>query len=552
MKTNSLRLAAGCLMLTLGVGACSDLTEYNPGGITAQTVFTTPEGFESLVNASYSYARWWYGKEEGIAMSEMGSDIWTSGAGDEHPTLNTYEDLLPTEDAVDAEWAHLYEALNLVNAGIAGIDDAGLSSALHDQRLGELRFLRAFYGWHIAETWGGPNEGVVFPTEPNDGVVTTATRTPVDQVYTQIFDDLDYAVAHLSRTTGDYGRATKYAARALQARLYLTRGENQKALDAATDVIQNGGYQLLENYADLWDMGNLQNSEVIWAVNYSQTKALNDQRTDFYPQGHGRGGNDSHLFYLSIYDKSPGMVRDIANGRPFNRYMPTRYLLDLYDDSMDSRYKDSFQEVWYSNDPKGGPNGMQPGDTAIVMTKRAIPAGERAGKAYEIHDVNDIYNADGTVKDNRHYPSLTKFMDPTRPSVSEQVSGRDVFVIRLAEMYLIAAEASMNLGNNAQAATFLNAVRERAALPGHEAEMRVSASDVTLDFILDERARELAGEQLRWFDLKRTGKLVERVKAHNPNSAPFVQAFHTLRPIPQRELDAVSNKEEFTQNPGYK
>ena len=109
-------------MLTLSVGACNDLTEYNPGGITAQTVFTTPEGFESLVNASYSYARWWYGKEEGIAMSEMGTNIWTSGAGDEHPTLNTYEDLLATEGAVDQQWGHLYAALNLVNAGIAGID----------------------------------------------------------------------------------------------------------------------------------------------------------------------------------------------------------------------------------------------------------------------------------------------------------------------------------------------------------------------------------------------------------------------------------------------
>jgi hypothetical protein len=118
-------------------------------------------------------------------------------------------------------------------------------------------------------------------------------------------------------------------------------------------------------------------------------------------------------------------------------------------------------------------------------------------------------------------------------------------------MYLIAAEAELNLGHSDLAAEYLNVVRERAALPGHESEMRVNPSDVTLDFILDERAREFAGEQMRWFDLKRTGKLVERVQAHNPDAAPYVQAFNALRPIPQRELDAVSNKDEFTQNPGY-
>ena len=87
--------------------------------------------------------------------------------------------------------------------------------------------------------------------------------------------------------------------------------------------------------------------------------------------------------------------------------------------------------------------------------------------------------------------------------------------------------------------------------PGHVAEVQILPSQVTLDFILDERARELAGEQLRWFDLKRTNKLVERIKALNPDGAQFIQSFHVLRPIPQSQIDAVANKDEFTQNPGY-
>jgi hypothetical protein len=81
--------------------------------------------------------------------------------------------------------------------------------------------------------------------------------------------------------------------------------------------------------------------------------------------------------------------------------------------------------------------------------------------------------------------------------------------------------------------------------------MQITPAMVNLDFILDERARELAGEQLRWFDLKRTGKLVERVKLYNPVAAPFVQEYHNVRPIPQRQIDAVTNKTEFVQNNGY-
>ncbi|OIN55542.1 RagB/SusD family nutrient uptake outer membrane protein, partial [Arsenicibacter rosenii] len=91
----------------------------------------------------------------------------------------------------------------------------------------------------------------------------------------------------------------------------------------------------------------------------------------------------------------------------------------------------------------------------------------------------------------------------------------------------------------------------RAAKPGKTAAMQIKADQVTLDFILDERARELAGEQIRWFDLKRTGKLIERIKAYAPDNAVNLQDYHTLRPIPQTQLDAVTNKTDFKQNPGY-
>jgi hypothetical protein len=251
------------------------------------------------------------------------------------------------------------------------------------------------------------------------------------------------------------------------------------------------------------------------------------------------------------YDDQAGMVRDIANGRPFNRFMPSLFLLDLFDETRDARYAATFKTAWIANTAVAGRFAV--GDTAVVATKREIPAAVEATKKYRIWDRSAVYRADGTVGGDRlHYVSLKKFDDPTRPTLNEAQSARDVFVMRLADVYLMAAEANFKLGNTAQAVTQINTVRRRAAIPGRETQMEITASSLSLDFILDERARELAGEQIRWFDLKRTGKLLDRVQRFNPESGPNIKAYHVVRPIPQRQLDAISNKSEFTQNPDYR
>lgn len=535
-----------CISSSVLVTSC-DLTEYNPGGVTSETVYTTPEGFESLVNAAYSYSRWWYGKEEGYAAGEMGTDLWTSGAGDENPNFTRYESLQPSANVVEVFWEQFYSAINLCNAGINRIGESGLSEELQTTREAELRFLRAFYYWHIVETWSG----VHFTTEETEGIQVDANRSSVETFYDQIFADLDFAVSNLPTTSSDIGRVTKPAAEAFLARMYLTRGMDQEAFNMADKVINDYSFDLVANYDDLWEMDNLQNEEVIWVVNYSEDLALNDQEDDIlYPEGHGRGGHNGHLHFFMTYDQVDGMNRDIENGRPFNRYMPTAFLLDLFNDEMDARYDGSFKSVWYSNAPSEV-EGMAEGDTAIYATKYEVSEEFRENAVYTIYDRSDIYESDGSIVQRTKYPSLDKFADPTRPSISEMRSSRDAFVIRLAEMYLIAAEAQYNMNNPATAAQYINVIRERAAKPGHEADMSVSAGDIDIDFILDERARELAGEQLRWFDLKRTGKLLERTRDHNPEAGTNIRDYHVLRPIPQAQIDAVANKDEFTQNEGY-
>jgi hypothetical protein len=119
-------------------------------------------------------------------------------------------------------------------------------------------------------------------------------------------------------------------------------------------------------------------------------------------------------------------------------------------------------------------------------------------------------------------------------------------MMRSGEAYLIAAEAYLKSSNATTAAARLTTLRARACLV-----TPVTAGQVTLDFILDERARELIGEVNRWMDLKRTGKLIERTLLYNPHAAMnnALKAKHLLRPIPQYEIDNTHGS--ITQNPDY-
>src|SRR6218665_1595604 len=105
------------------------LEEYNPSGLTAETVYTTPEGFETLVNAAYTYQRWWYGKEEGYNLAETGTDLWTSAAGEVYRDLTLYQNLQGNNAALTNEWRELYAAINLCNGGIKRIGGAGFPEA---------------------------------------------------------------------------------------------------------------------------------------------------------------------------------------------------------------------------------------------------------------------------------------------------------------------------------------------------------------------------------------------------------------------------------------
>jgi hypothetical protein len=129
-----------------------------------------------------------------------------------------------------------------------------------------------------------------------------------------------------------------------------------------------------------------------------------------------------------------------------------------------------------------------------------------------------------------------------------EFGSRDYFVHRLADTYLMLAEAQFRLGNQAAAVEAINMVRVRAAASGKADAMKVTA--VTFDLIMEERARELAGEMTRWMDLKRWNNLIERVKLYNTDAAANVNTIHYLRPLPQAQVD-LSENGGFPQNAGY-
>jgi hypothetical protein len=547
----------------LFLASCEDfLKEENRNSLTSDPFFTTQSGYESLINSCYTPLRLWYGREDAYGITETGTDLFTKAAGNTNTTLNDYDPIAfnGTNTPLSNYWKYLYRGINSCNAAIGRAKDAAITPEVRRQRVAEARFLRAFYYWHIVETWGPTH----FTTEETIGVQTTANKTEPEIIYKQIFADLDSCInSNLSTKKSNDGRVTIWAAKALKARLSLTRASQtnnaalyKQAADLAIEIIDSKLFSLNPDYKSIWNMSNADgptNSEVIWYVEFSNDHLYNKPEYDDYTIRNG--GHNGHLLFCMKYDDQPGMKRDILNGRPFNRFMPTLYFVNLFDETVDQRWNGSFKQVWMMNNPANKGKYVNMTDTAIYLYKGIASAEQKAAVAtkYQLLDFNDLYGDNTPAKINRLRTfQLTKFDDPTRATMDEDRSTRDAFVFRISEMYLIAAEALMGLDPD-KAVSYMNQLREKRAISGKASEMMITKSDMTVDFILDERARELGGEQLRWFDLKRFGKdkFVERIKAGNPDAANNVKTWHIVRPIPRNQLDAVFNKDEFQQNEGY-
>ncbi|PLK44246.1 RagB/SusD family nutrient uptake outer membrane protein [Emticicia sp. TH156] len=509
---------------------------------------------------------------------------------------------------VQTLWQLLYAEIARTNTAISRADGiTTMAQALKDTRVAEVKFLRALCFFYAVQHWGDIPMPLAEITTPQKNFPRVASA----EVYKQIIADLLDCEAKLPATASNYGRITKGAAQFLLARVYLTRGWNfnnalggtnadfDLALQYADKIIDT--YPLASSYKDLFPKRsdnpltqytgaqNDKNAEIIFAVQYNSDILTN--KTDPAFTQDAAGGNDLHSRFGPSgegFIGSKGRTTDYNRSVGIHQVNTAAYR--MFDPDIDTRYAHNFVSVGYSLSavkdykplPLSNPNlkvSFAVGDTVLVCrpwnnpTKSTAERGVDLGGTKNYAVVNTYEYGGGYPIDNSGYniqaPLMWKFWQPGIP-YGDAYGTFNEAVFRAAEAYLIAAEAIVKGAKGGKlggAEVYYNKVLDRAlgtkkgadpkcaAAPEDQKSLaavsyRATAANISVDLILDERARELMGEYNRWFDLKRTGKLVERVKKYNPwVKGQAISDIHYLRPIPQSEIDLSFPK--MTQNPGY-
>lgn len=527
-------------ILAITFSSCSDfIEEDNRSSADAESTYTTEAGFNGLVNANYADLRAIYGDDAYVFCA--GTDLYAvgQGRGSEPLGLSQYSQLNSSSEDVDQLYNACYKSIQRSNTALYYADLTEQTSDLNSL-IGEVKYLRANAYFLLVQTYGD-----VAITDYINSAVLDFERNPAQEVYQLIIADLEDALTKVGN--GSYiGRVNKKAVQHLLAKVHLTRAyetfadgtDFAKAASYADDAI--AGQSLNLSFKELWTPGEEIKSETIFSVQYS-SKSIS-QNTD--PED--IGNSQSYFF-------GPYMGGADVNGKaPSRSYdlIATDFAIDLFEED-DERYEGTFMTEVYDEYYKYftvDDNSNTPVAFYYAPKWASSPADIAAYSA--THPSTRIfeygtYGARGVSGDFETI-AVKKFDDPTAV-YGIDLSNRDIVLSRLGETYLIAAEAYLNT-NKATGLSRLNTVRARAGLT-------TPLTDYDIDVLLDERARELFGEYHRWFDLKRTGKLVERASLHNylvdtGNFAGANGELKILRPIPQAALDLNQNK-DFNQNPAY-
>lgn len=573
--------------------ACSGfLDEVNWSSQTADNLFVTADGYEKLINGCYADLRSIYDRKDFKNLQWLGTDIITQNNVMSTNNLNQYTINYDSNDgSVKNFWNALYSSLKNVNAAIGRAEKVkGLDEKIISQRVAEVKALRALYLFYIVSNWG---DAPLMLEEPK-GPISTATRTPSSEIYDQILKDLNDAIAvlPLRQSGNNYGRLSASAAKHLRSLVYLTRGylpiaeasDFQDAYNDATDVITKSGHTLLKDFKDVHRQATEVNDEIIFSVQYGKDAVS------------GIGNSMPKYFLFPYREGYPGLAKDSYYGNDDATYLPTKYLYLLFDWQKDRRAEVTFMSPLNANpttsiDGKNtGKNWfqcVQPvkgtfslGDTVIYFPVPSDPKfkywteNDKSKVKYLVYNFpsgnsedysEDEYFATSYQTSNlnsRTFLPVWKFKDANTNYLENGASTgtRDLYVFRLAETYLIAAEAALKLNNNANALSHLNAVRKRAEKVTNSLVFP-EGTNVTIDMILNERSLELFGEVSHWNDLQRTGKLIERVRKYNWDTMNIVGNIQTqltenatkyyLRPIPLAWINSLENSDEIINNPGW-
>ncbi len=532
-----------CFLSTVLLNSCDDgfLNEVPLSQLTNDNVLTSAEGFEDCINSLHDQAREELAGDDRHRFFNMftGTDIITVGQLGEIMFRNYETFLTPDTDASSRTWNWLYTTLipysnNIIeNAGREDLEHIWKSEEEKNAVIAEAKFFRAYAYNILASLYGGVPIVDHCITAPKTDFVRASRK----EVYEFAAKDLEFASAWLPETVDKdkEGRIVKAAADHLLSEVYISLEEYDKSIESATDVIDCGLYELMTErfgvskdepgdvFSDLFKEGNMNrssgNRESIWVWQYEEGT----------PGGGGTmGGNHMirgalpFLAQLTDPDGKLGMSMQVDTvGRGVAIMRPTTYFLyDLWKDGGNDMRNSEYnikRNFYYNN------------KASAYFGKKVEP------KTTDIDTLQRIYP----------YPRKVE----GRAWLDNATSGRtakDFIVYRLAETYLLRAEAYFRKGDLTRAAQDINKVRNRAhALP-------VAESEIDLDYILDERARELILEEPRRRTLCRVGKLVERVRKYNMNeeTRSTISEKHNLYPIPQGVIDANFSV-RLEQNPGY-
>lgn len=565
-KNNILKmfLLAGGILLNTGCQEEEFLKEVPLDFYSPENSFINAANFEAALTDLYAKVRAIQSVDGGANLySEvLGTDLAFNGRLTTERMGSYAVGLTPQSDVPKQHWLRWYKVIGNANTIIARTASSSLTDTQKKLYSAEAKFFRAFAYHKLVNLYGDIPLIIEEVTTPK----TDFTRTPKEDILKQIILDATSAANDLPAIDAvKDGKISKPVANHLLAEVYIEVKDYDKAIAAATEVIEKSNLKLMTDrfgslksqsgdvFYDLFRVGNQNrksgNLESIWVIQYendviggvltSSGSALNNLERVVAPAVFSIVDPDGKS---SLLDNASASTLN-SGGRGVSFVQPTNYwTYDIW--GLDPK-KDNRKVT--STDIRTSPfNIVRDFIYTNPLSTRLV------GKS-----LIDFPAANWVAASWRWYPYPSKVTTPGQHPVGvladpakltlKTTAGttfRDMYMIRLPETILLRAEANFLKGNVTQAAADINLVRNRAkATP-------VSAAEVNLDYILDERARELIFEEDRRITLSRMGKLVERTKKYNTLSGPTIQPFHALFPIPFSEIQA--NKDgNLAQNPGY-
>jgi hypothetical protein len=430
------------------------------------------------------------------------------------------------EQAYKSYWERDYRIIDITNSIIQGGDKLIKDGNSSKELLTSLAEARAFRA-HAYFTLYRLFQNIYISSEvttPQNAFDRPTDKSSKADIFKLIREDLLFASDNLDYGVSQLGRWNKGAVDHVRAKVEMWDENYEAAAEIVDEIITKGGYDLVEEPSEVF-AGELNHSETLFAYNFEKNAI---------------GGGVFHVMNwvtVARYATPEGIKLSKENGGAGYGFMGLNpYVVDLLnEDPNDKRIGSYYIFEYLYNDPEKLPSGKSVGDP-LDLYDRDKEAG------FEFIDY--------FIQQN---PGVLKFNDPTVEATDRQ-HYKNIMVYRLAETYLIGAEAHFEEGNNTKALEYLNKIRERAGLDPE--------TTVTIENIFEERARELAFEGQRWYSLKRKGLLYDYLKDHM--NSPLLNNYYDTahyNPIDVLTEDMVNLKipseimellgPNYPQNTGY-